>query len=299
MSVRSSVTRRLRKESQLTWRYVLNTGPTVSYLLHRPRLDDVARRVVADLDRDGIAITSVEELFGDAAAFEQLQSAAELVASSTDGANGEKEFLDYMLGELPALDPTSPFGDFALDPRMLDIANAYFRMFTQLRFYNVWRTKVSDQPARASQLWHRDREDFLLLKVFVHLRDVDEGSGPFRYARGTHPKGSIRGVAPHHLEGHVERSTDADLALVVPEDRWIEATGPAGTIVFADTRGYHCGGLSRERERLLFTMLYTSRDSGVREWFTRPDTMTMPPQGAPTFAIGAGRRGPAWVGRRR
>ena len=299
MTLKSTLIRRMRRESELAWRYVLNTGPSLSYLLHRPRLDEVGRRVVADLDRDGIAISSAAELFGTTDAFERLRTASESVAATAVSPYGEKEFLDYVLGEQPPLDPASPFGEFALNERLLDIANAYFGMYTQLRFYNVWRTKVSDQPAHASQLWHRDREDFLLLKVFVHLRDVDGGSGPFRYARGTHPKGLVRATAPHRLEGHIERSTDAELATIVPEDRWLDAIGPAGTIVFADTRGYHCGGLSRVRERLLFSMLYTSRDSGVREWFTRPETMATPLPAAPRFATGAGRRGPAWVGRRR
>ena len=45
---------------------------------------------------------------------------------------------------------------------------------------------------------------------------------------------------------------------VYPEDKWVRAVGKKGTIIFADTRGYHKGGEARTKDRLMFTCMYTS-----------------------------------------
>ena len=52
------------------------------------------------------------------------------------------------------------------------------------------------------------------------------------------------------------------MAEVVPAERWVKGTGPRGTLIFADTRGYHKGGLARERDRLLYTCQFLSKAAG-------------------------------------
>jgi len=161
-------------------------------------------------------------------------------------------------------------------------------MRTQLRFYNVWLTRPSGEQLQSSQLWHRDREDFYILKVFIYLRDVGPGAGPFRYAVGTH-RGRDRRLLPGRTsEGVISRTTDSELAAVVPPDRWSDVLGPRGTVVLADTRGLHCGGAAVDTERLLFTCMFTSQASQVREWFDRKDMATPPPE--LEFALRSGRR---------
>lgn len=299
--LKRNLTQWARHESPLAWRYGLNLGPTLSYRLSRPSLTEVERSVVAALDRDGVAITSVGPL-GIDSAFEQVRRRSEeLVASADRGeideSAREKSFVDSLLGSRAALQLDGPFAQFALLPELRRIANTYFGMYTQLRFFNVWRNRVSDDAPTASQLWHRDREDQLILKAFVYLRDVDDGAGPLRYARATHRKGRVRQQPESFLDAGVARSTDEHVSKVVPRHEWVTARGPAGTVVFADTRGLHCGGLSRDKERLLFTLMYTSRDSQVQEWFTRDDGQNSL-DAAVAFAVGNGRSGPAWVARR-
>jgi hypothetical protein len=203
---------------------------------------------------------------------------------------GRKTFLLKLLGETPKLVYESVCARFALQQELLHIANAYFRMATQLRYYNIWHTLATSSPARESQLWHRDREDFQILKVFVHLSDVSEGSGPFSYAPGTHRLGKIRREPAYHLEENVRRSTDEQMNAVVPRADWIVAMGPPGTIVFADTQGYHKGGLARECDRVLFTCLYTSPASEVRELFDRSEPGAPPRDRRQALAVQARKR---------
>jgi len=117
------------------------------------------------------------------------------------------------------------FAKFALQDEILGIANGYMGLHSQLRYYNVWHTLANTGPARESQLWHRDRDDYLTCKVFLYLNDVDEGAGPFTYAKGTHPKGKNHAEPPFTLEGTVKRSDDTQMAIVAPRETWLKATG--------------------------------------------------------------------------
>ena len=45
---------------------------------------------------------------------------------------------------------------------------------------------------------------------------------------------------------------------VIPKKDWIIGTGAKGTIIFADTRGFHKGGDARKGDRLMYTCMYTS-----------------------------------------
>jgi len=86
--------------------------------------------------------------------------------------------------------------------------------------------------------------------MFVCLTDVDEGAGPLTYAPGTHAQGTVKTVVESKWvrEGatDVRRSDDAQMDVVVPKRSWITAIGPKGTVVLADTRGYHKGGGIRD-----------------------------------------------------
>lgn len=269
------------RRNELIWRYGFNLGPTVSYKLGGSRLDGAGRKVLADLNRDGIAITSVGELCDDSDLYtDLLESVSSLesrnadriastrAAAADDGLIGEKTFNLELLGGRPLLDTQCAYARFALQPSILQIANTYFRMYARLRYYNVWHTVATKAEARESQLWHRDREDQYILKVFVYCADVDEGAGPFTYAAGSHKKGPYHDMHPeYHLEGGVRRSSDEQMAAVVPREKWVKGTGQAGTIVFADTHGYHKGGFARERDRIMFTCMFTSPASQSKELF--------------------------------
>jgi hypothetical protein len=254
--------RRFSRRSELMWRYTCNLKNVVTHRVHTPFQNDVTRRIVRDLDKRGIAITTVSELFGSDASFRKLAAAAdelehakaqEIAAGRAVGnVHGQKAFVLELLGA-GTPQPGTVFCDFAQQREARAVADGYFRMKTKLRACNVWRTFVADRPARQSQLWHRDPEDRYILKMFVLLSDVDEGAGPFNYAAGTHMKGDRNHpfIVRHGLQ-------DSEMTSLVPQAQWVTATGPRGTVVFADTRGYHKGGLALERERLVFVSMYLS-----------------------------------------
>jgi hypothetical protein len=262
-----------QRHNEFFWRYGFNLRPSVNYKLNSPTANDnSAAKVIENLNRDGIAVTSIDELLADKKPFAELESAVEnLLESRRDelqeiklkagDANliGAKTFNVELLGSEVEFDAESVFARFALQETFLNIANDYFGMLVKLRYYNVWQTFATVGAARESQLWHFDREDNYILKLFLYLKNVDEGAGPFIYAPKTHRKGKLWGNQPEFsLEQNVMRSTDEQMSAVVPPENWVRGIGKKGTIIFADTRGFHKGGEARTDDRLMFTSMFTS-----------------------------------------
>jgi hypothetical protein len=269
-------TRHFGRRYDFTWRYLLNLGPTLGYALSAESLSTECRTVITSLNRDGIAITDVGKLLGDIGLFSDLEEAtAKLMteraeeieesrlAAQTDNRQEQKPFLLTLLGSHPRLEPDSAFGKYALSREIVSIAQAYFNMHVVMRYYNVWLNFHSGNDPSQSQLWHRDPEDRYILKVFTTLSKVDDQAGPFTYAPGTHPKGTVvRNPEFLYKDGKTPRSDDRQMAAVVPNNRWIRGVGDIGTIIFADTRGLHKGGQATHRDRLLFTCEFTSPNAG-------------------------------------
>lgn len=258
----------------LKWRYIDNLYPSLLQKRRGVALTGTAAGVLKEFLERGLAITTVSDLLGEesylyeglvqhvAANEKERATAIEEARRNPNDPNKVKGYIFNVLGDRPLLDPSDPAIRFALSDPVLGIANGYMGMLTQIRHFNVWRTFPTNTDARDSQLWHRDPEDRQIVKCFIYLTDVDDDAGPLVYAPGTHPKGAIR-EEPEYIPG-TGRMSEEGVAKVVPPERWITARGQAGTVIFADTRGCHKGGLVKSRERLMYTCMFTSSASSRR-----------------------------------
>lgn len=242
--------------------------------------------VVNTLQRDGIAFSTAADLSG-AELWQEVQAAtaAQIQASQTaltfaregrlkpmpgQATRVHKTYLLKLLGECPHLDPSSVWGRLAEHPAMLECAAQYLEDAPVLKAFNVWYTLPCSQSRAPSdsQLWHRDEDDTRIFKVFLYLTDVTLACGPLTYIPGTHA-----GKASWHPKlyldyANVPRATDGAMMNVVPEAEWVRATGDVGTVVLADTTGWHKGGYGTE-DRVLFTALYTTAKATCRTHFLR------------------------------
>jgi hypothetical protein len=267
----------------LKWRWFDNLWPFLTYRLHAHPPSGESLRVLNELNEKGVALTSARRLFDSESSFEELKGAvgtllhdrADEIAHAKASANHTdawKVYLFELLGNRPELDPSSIYVRFALQKPILQIANAYFGMYTVLRLYNVWLNFPTQHPPRESQLWHRDPGDRLFLKALVYLSDVDDAAGPFSYVPRSHPKVGLRREPAFTTTkaDRARRSDDTQMGEVLPANEWFRGVGPAGTIIFADTRGHHKGGYASNRDRLLYTCGFTSQATKFPELFTRP-----------------------------
>ncbi len=266
--------RRTAMRSDLGWRFGLNPWAAISYLAAPRNLVNESRTVLNSLQRDGVAVSDIDRLLGSSqtlwsdieiAATRLISGARKRIDQTRESLKqavsegSQKPYVINLLGDEFALDPDSIYARLALSQPVASIANAYFGLRCVLRHYNIWYNVASSNGPVQSQWWHRDPEDRYILKMFVYLSQVDEGAGPFTYARGTHMKGSNRNIPEYmHRDGNTARSNDVQMAAAVPRSGWVTATGKPNTVVFADTHGYHKGGLARDKDRVIYMCEFTS-----------------------------------------
>ena len=220
-----------------------------------PELVDLVARV----RKDGVAITDFATVFGDTGLYDAAEAEARKryeARPKDDPAaeSGSKATFLTKLGD-PAYDLSHPFARIALHPRALAVANGYLHMRSTLRALDVWHTHPTEGPAIQTQLWHRDADDLVNLKMFVYFTDVRRPAGPLCYAKGTHPLGSKRELP----EGDEHaRTTDDQMREISPESDWVLCEGPPATVVFADTCGYHKQLKPESGERMLMVSHYVS-----------------------------------------
>jgi hypothetical protein len=238
------------------------------YESERPELDDVQRRILADVEAEGYATVAFTELFGDEQ-WQELEAmrdrfVAETEADLTKGGDNVrvragKEFVVRLHSYGVQLSLDDPWFRTAASYRLLDLANAYLEMWSKLEYVDVWYSLP--QPAAAerisSQRWHRDYDDKHLLKVFLYLVDVDEQMGPFQFVAGSQPGGQYGDAWGWQPLGQ-HYPTEEELEARIPVEAVQTFTGPAGTLVFCNTAGFHRGGFSTTDPRVLATATYSS-----------------------------------------
>lgn len=256
-AVREQLARRApgleEKAVRANWRLKNRTravGEDVSDPRLRPFLDG--------LRRDGVTIGRFEDLIGDQALFDAAAAhAQELYEQRPQDAGGEAGSKASFLTKLATreFDADDPFVRIALHPNVLAVANAYMKMHATLRAIELWHTHPTPGSAVQTQLWHRDADDVMNVKLFVYFTDVTRAAGPLTYAPRTHPLGDRRDVPDHDDQW---RSNDEQMAKVVPESEWKILEGKPGTVVFAETCGYHKQLKPESAERIKLVSQYVS-----------------------------------------
>ncbi len=238
--------------------------------LSKDPINDEVARVVRELREEGIATTSVEELGLDDAVIQQVYRECEQMASDPDALEfgGVKETdrlkKDYAFQFLGThniqVTEVGVLTQVALDPKILAIANHYLGCYARLNSYNVLLNVPTDSEPKHSQLWHRDPGDTKQIKMFLLVSALTPENGPFSYIPGSQAGGRRSNLDPPFFKKDVApRTTDEQMRTVVPEAAWTTVVGDPGTIIVADSSGYHKGGFVRSGRRLLMTAHYTRR----------------------------------------
>lgn len=154
------------------------------------------------------------------------------------------------------IDRASPFVRLGTDSQILSEVNSYLGMLSCLRAIELWWDSPTPGPAEESQLWHRDADDLMNVKVFVYFNDVELTTGPFSFVPRTHPLGDRRGIQV--ATDALGRASDEAMQQAISQSEWRVCTGPAGTVTLCDTCGYHRGLKPTLNSRLMLMFHYTS-----------------------------------------
>jgi hypothetical protein len=158
--------------------------------------------------------------------------------------------------------PGCAMADYPLEtllncPHVLALANSDFLIRTATQYLGclptistlrIWWTFPGSQREASMDGFHRDRDDWRCLKVFVYLTDVDEGSGPHHFVRGSHRGQPELFWRTHEVEA-LEKAFGRDAICVV--------TGAAGTAFLEDSIGIHAGPVPIGQPRLVLQVAYT------------------------------------------
>ena len=231
------------------------------------QLDETQRGLLEALDRDGyvtLPFTDLhsqetwERLAAQGAAF--VEETERTIAAGGQGkVRAGKEFVVRAWSfEGATLGGDDAWFSASTSRRILDVANAYLRLWAKLSYVDLWYT--AQQPASdervASQNWHVDFDDKHLLKAFVYLTDVDADHGPFEYVPGSQAGG--RRIVREWVPMGYGRVSDDELAEKVPDAEIASFTGPKGTLILCNTSGLHRGGFATAGPRVLATATYCS-----------------------------------------
>jgi hypothetical protein len=267
----------------------LNPASRRQFEANKPILAEPQARLVGDLRNHGIARADIRELAGLPALWEAAAEAGHAFVASDrvqrgiesyhpeKGAKG-KDYLIRLADSRPRFTLDDPWLRIGLSSALLDTVNSYLGLWSKLNYVDVWYTIPSpvERQAVASQRWHRDPEDQRLVKVFLYLSDVDAGAGPLEYVRGSHGGGRHARLWPNPDPGTASYPPEGEIEARIPAADRTVCTGPAGTLVFCDTYGFHRGGLATERARVLANWAFVTPAS----IFARRFDVSWPPEPA-------------------
>jgi hypothetical protein len=228
----------------INWRHPSNGGQG-DEIWHAPDRSATLR----SLETEGIAILP-QRLTEQVKEMNRFLSDKPVVLSSGERVHRER------------VPPGYAIADYQLEtvlncPHVLSLANSDFliRMATQylgclptISTLRIWWSFPGSWSEASAQSFHRDRDDWRCLKLFVYLTDVDETSGPHHFVRGSHRTRPELFWRTYEAEA-LEKAFGRDAICVV--------TGAAGTAFLEATIGIHAGPNPISQPRLILQVGYT------------------------------------------
>ena len=258
------------------WRlHRANAPARRAWRAHAAPPDDSARPLVEQLRARGAARTTVSEFLPDVdqarlraeadrwLATPDVRAREEAYRTSVrrreERGKNNKDYLVRMFGarDEAVIDAGSPWLSLFLHERLLAVVNGYLGLHSTLNAIDVWNTAplAHDGADSGSQRWHRDPEDTRLVKVFLYLSDVDAGAGALQYVAHSRRGERYGRLWPQKFPGGNYPPAGALERRVDPADR-LDCRGPAGTLLFVDTCGFHRGGRATTARRVLATSIH-------------------------------------------
>ncbi|MBW4560100.1 MAG: phytanoyl-CoA dioxygenase [Mojavia pulchra JT2-VF2] len=226
------------------------------YQNNLPGLERSDRLILDALKRDGVYLTTLADLGLDSTT--NLLKAAYQQLSQMEAANNEH--LDEKWPQICTVTDLPEISAWATEKRLLNIIENYIGL--PITFHGVHLRK--DFPSEnqfGTLLWHSDAEDRRIIKIFIYLNDVAENTGPFEYIpRSLTPSFSWKYLRLYYKlwQSRYMGINDEQVKAVIPKSAWKSCPGPAGTVIFVDTKNVLHHGTVRTEERSSLFFCYTA-----------------------------------------
>ena len=229
-------------------------------------MNELQNKIVKELNEEGISFTHVNELFNKETKtlfnkgvdfFKNFLSAPHIQERCQKINKGtpirdrnrwyEITVYEYLHRALGLGDEGGEIIEMYLSSEITSITEAFHGITPRVRNILTWVHPQNPQgSAYASQVWHRDQEDYKICKVFILFGDVTSTTGPLQYVKRTQHGGKYEDIT-----NNMNKQTTSVFKYPIPQEEIVSCEGKAGTIIFANTNGLHKGGLVREGIRCL------------------------------------------------
>jgi len=194
----------------------------------------------------GIAKAHISEFPG-MPTLSQLQQEYEDLLGKSDSKQqdrGSKLFIQRLVDDdYPIQDRVTALSEYILNEGVARAAGLYLGLVPKLTSFKIWRSHQVESIERlASQNWHRDYNEYQMVRVFLYFNDVDENNGAGEYVMGSHYQGDSFELLQDSQDGISRYATEEDVNISFESDKIVIARGRAGTLYFMDTAGLHRGG---------------------------------------------------------
>ncbi|MDE1996532.1 MAG: hypothetical protein KGI75_28795 [Rhizobiaceae bacterium] len=137
------------------------------------------------------------------------------------------------------------------DPLLAEVAGHYLGGQARVITTRIWwsfptRASEADRSLASLDKYHFDLDDWRMLKFFFNLVDVDEGTGPHVFVKGSHR----RRLMKHQLTLMVGHPAEEVLGYY-GEGSAVTLTGKAGFGFVEDPFGFHMGTVPTQKPRLM------------------------------------------------
>lgn len=204
----------------------------------------VINRIAHELTENGVAKAHISE-FSNMPSLEEMKHSYEqlLIAKKPHSRKG-KSFIERLIDDDFSIHSNGdPLSTYLLNPGVAMVCARYLGLIPKLTSFKVWRShQIELQERTASQNWHRDYNEYQMVRVFCYFNDVTISNGAGEYVKGSHFKGDSFDKLQDSEDGLSRYSTESDVNAIFSADRIATAEGIAGTLFFLDTAGLHRGG---------------------------------------------------------
>lgn len=151
--------------------------------------------------------------------------------------------------------------EFALHPSLIGAVADYLGELPILASIKLLHSSAVETGFDGSQLYHCDHDDLEQVKVFLHVSDVDQDSGPLTVLPANISQ-EIRRSLGYEFGGKSGHVPDDVIRNEVVRTNEVQVIGPPGTLALVDTtRVFHFGSRVATRDRYIFYLQFLSRSN--------------------------------------
>lgn len=245
---------------------------------YKSELSEFEKSRINELKEDGCFSTNIEQ-FNLTNQFEKLSEEV-LKIGFTESGNFKdiknEKLLEYVKAKmreneakgykisLYSLINQNLIKDFTNNEKIKKIASNYLNVNIKNTYFDVLLDHNLNQNKESTetQLFHRDHNGILFLKVFIYLIDVNIENGPYSYVKKTHNKKFMKKFEVKKIKIRKNYRYNNNNVYDQLKQNEIIFNGNKGTVVFSDTTGMHRGYLpQKDYYRILLSMTFEPENS--------------------------------------